>query len=299
MRTLNFHTKQFQIPSTLNEINGQQLSKIMHIVSTITDDQKAAWLIVLTILNVRKRLWLKWFFFVNEYWKPFLGNTLGFNVTAFQMDEIDMEEVLKVSDFLYSTESQLTQNLFPVVKTRLFQKLVGPENQLRNLLFRQYRYADTRFLMYVKTNETKYLHDLIATIYARPHERYDLPDFNEENRQSRRQKIAAQLPTATKLCILLFYQGCRQSLIDKHANIFPKPKSADPDAKPKEHTLTYREILKNNETFEAVLLRYAKNPVELQIIDTAPVWDVFKKLDADLLNDRKEREALARINRKN
>jgi len=291
MTTLTLHTRTITVPTSLNELSARQLIGITGIITTTPDPYRAGWLIILALLNIQQRFWLRWFFLLNYYIKPFLGR-IGFNVVCYQLSDDNLDELLLVSDFLYNDPKPLTTNLLPTLHVRQHYykrtKLYGFADEFTDLTFKDFRFAETRFLLYLKTKSTDHLNALIAVLYTTA-PRNGSNQHLANKPLAERETLAARLPLPVKLSILQTYQGCRQHLSEQHKNVFP-PKRTDPDKPPKE--LTYKDVLTQNKAWEETITQYATNPVQMDAIDTAPLWNVLKKLDYDIAQAKKQKAEL-------
>lgn len=291
MTTLTLHNRTIDVPTHLNELSAKQLIEVTSIITTQPDPHRAAWLIILSLLNIQELVWLRLFFLLNYYIKPFFGK-IGFNVVCYQLDDDALDELLLVSEFLYTDDQPLTVNLLPViqVKTGWFNKvkLYGFFDELADFTFKDFRFAETRFLLYLKTKEEKYLNALLAVLYSTT-PRNGTTTHLEAKATDHREQLVARLPMPTKLAILQIYQGCRQHLTTSHKFVFP-PKRQDPD-KPNK-PLTYKDVLTQSQAWEETITQYATNPVEMEAIDQTPLWNVMKKLNYDIDKAKKQAAAL-------
>lgn len=151
----------------------------------------------------------------------------------------ELYELLKLVDWVYE-KFDLVKNMQPVIGIDgdIYQ---GPADDLANLRWGEWVFADTNFVQYARTKEVGYLDNLIATIY-RPagigaefdpgstnYRGDNREKFNGNNLASRLQVIS-KLPFIEKQGIYLFFMSCRWQLILAHPHVFPQPK---PGEKPK------------------------------------------------------------------
>ncbi len=133
--------------------------------------------------------------------------------------------------------SKLTKNLLPEIK-HAGTVFHGPSDGLTNLCMNEYIHAETNFYKFCKTSEEKYLDKLIAIIY-RPRNKKSNPDaidytgdlrlpFNDFLTE-RYTALLKSLNPATKYAIFIFYQGCKNFLINKFPNVYSGGSSSDDD----------------------------------------------------------------------
>jgi hypothetical protein len=115
--------------------------------------------------------------------------------------------------------------------------LFGPLDNFRNLRFAEFIFADTYFLRYLQCGyDEQQLDNLVAVLY-RPQRRGYNPtapdyqgdrrqDFNEHHVAARAALIGRRVPHHVKWAVLLWYQGCRQSLERTFPYVFTEGNTA-------------------------------------------------------------------------
>ncbi|MND84261.1 hypothetical protein D3C80_761490 [compost metagenome] len=158
----------------------------------------------------------------------------------------DVHSMLFVTDFLFE-KLDLTTNLIPVVKAG-GKEYHGPKDELENLTFIEWCFADSYFERYVflKKQEqqdpaNEYLDKFLAVLYRPKKQSYDplaidhdgdiRVRFNE-NLIKERAKDMNYLPCHIRDGIVLWYMSCRQKIENDHPHIFPQKKKisgSEPD----------------------------------------------------------------------
>lgn len=125
--------------------------------------------------------------------------------------------------------TDLTIQLLPKYK-----KFYGPDSNFGNLSMVEFHYAESAYSELVATKDEKYLVELIAVLYREGKKNYDYKrNIEGDCRQAFShglfeygQKKIKQWPKDVKLAILLWYDGCRQTLIKSFPEIYPKTNKA-------------------------------------------------------------------------
>lgn len=150
----------------------------------------------------------------------------------------ELYDLLLLVDWVYS-QMDLVKNMQPVIQAG--QTFYGPADEMANLRWGEWIFADSNFVQYAKTKDEKYLDALIATIYrptgygpeyvpTSPRYRGDNRERFNSNNIDYRIKLISQMPLIEKQGIYLFFLSCRWQLILSHPHVFPQPK---PGTKPK------------------------------------------------------------------
>ena len=111
--------------------------------------------------------------------------------------------------------------------TFLLKKYYGPANRLSNLTINEYRVTELYYQLFIKQNDVKHLHYLIATLY-RPKRgeviKNDVRADYNEYQMARRAKYFKWLPASLKYATLFNYEGCRYYIQDhpKFKKLFKK-----------------------------------------------------------------------------
>lgn len=151
----------------------------------------------------------------------------------------------KVCDFFL--ETFLTKNPFQMLRDGK-EKLFGPADKFQNIRIEEYFYADTLYMAYKKENNVEYLDRLVATLYRPIKAKLDMnsPEYDGDRRQPfnehlmvKRAEGLSKLPLLTKMVIFIWYEGCRQWLVETYALLFETTGDGAPVAlKPREELVT-------------------------------------------------------------
>lgn len=207
METLQIGTFTRQVPSTWHELSRKQLLRLLpEVYAKPTPDRRLRLLAALS-----------------GYPLPLLAG----------LAPVVLGQLLPLTDWLASDQHRLTDQLLPTlaVTRRAGQHTTwhGPLGQLRNLLFGEFMFADTFFVLYCQHGQAHLLDQFLTVLYrpARPDADPDAPDwtgdvrlpFNEHQLERRTPKVA-KVPHIQKLAVLTWYQGCRAQLADEFPDVF-------------------------------------------------------------------------------
>ncbi len=123
-------------------------------------------------------------------------------------------------DFLFK-EVTLTKNLLPVIGTG-WRKWVGPSDAMMNCTFGEFTMANSLLDAFYKTNEPKYLDEMVAVLY-RPRKRFWFIRKGFTDNQNPRQRLAIRsletrckrmsaVDYSIKYSVFLFFSGVLNSL---------------------------------------------------------------------------------------
>ena len=115
-----------------------------------------------------------------------------------------------------------------------YKNFYGPDSDFGNLSMVEFHYAEMAYCELVLTKDEKHLIELIAVLYREGKDGYDYKrnidgDFRKTFSYGLfeyGQKKIAKWPKDVKLAILLWYDGCRQSLVKGYPDIYPKKEKA-------------------------------------------------------------------------
>ncbi|MGI4871455.1 MAG: hypothetical protein ACRYFX_09790 [Janthinobacterium lividum] len=209
METLQIGTVVKQVPSTWNELRRRQLLQVLAELYSAPDPAQR--LRLLSLLTGFRPLVL----------------------TALPMDVL--AQLLPLTDWLTSAAHLLTEQLLPTLHLpgrHVSERPTtwhGPLGQFRNLLFGEFIFADTFFVLYCLHRRPEYLDQFLATLY-RPARRDASParadwtgdvrlPFNEHQLEARTPRVAP-LPTLEKLAVVTWYRGCRAQLAQEFPDVF-------------------------------------------------------------------------------
>lgn len=137
-------------------------------------------------------------------------------------------ELTQTLSFL-TDKNELTKNV--IGSFRLFlTRYHGPSSRLSNLTISEYRRTELYYQLWHKTTDGQYLDLLAATLFRPKGNQHPDDDVRapivELDLQKRASRFKWLNPTI-RHSILLFYEGCRFYVIDKHPKIFKSSKKED------------------------------------------------------------------------
>jgi len=151
-------------------------------------------------------------------------------------------QLLHLGEWVESEQHRLTAQLLPTIRIpgrHVAERRTtwhGPRESFRNLLFGEFMFADTFFVLYCLQGKVEFLDNFLTVLYrpARRDASPDRPDwngdvrlaFNEHQLETRTPRVAP-LPALEKLAVLTWYRGCRAQLADEFPDVFV---AADEDA---------------------------------------------------------------------
>jgi hypothetical protein len=207
METLQIGTFTRQVPSTWDELSRRQLLRLLpEVYAPARPDRRLRLLAALS-----------------GYPLPLLAG----------LSPDILGQLLPLTAWLASDKHRLTEQLLPTLsvagQTVRAATWHGPLGQLRNLLFGEFMFADTFFVLYCLHGQAKFLDQFLTVLYrpARPDADPDAPDwtgdvrlpFNEHQLERRATRVA-RVPQAQKLAVLTWYRGCRAQLADEFPDVF-------------------------------------------------------------------------------
>lgn len=151
------------------------------------------------------------------------GNTLSNKKKRVDLlAKLQNEELYRLTELTNFIFEANTLTVCPIqsIKT-LFTKLVAPNDKLGNLTAFEFAFADAFFMKYIDNSDIFQLDLMIATLY-RPLR------WSGRRKAFDKDKIESYLPAVQKLSyaekqsILLWYQGCRITIIEDNRALFSK-----------------------------------------------------------------------------
>jgi len=213
METLQIGNTTKQVPSTWNEMRRQQLLPIL--AELYAPERPGRRLRLLALLT--------------GFPLPLLGT----------QPVVVLAQLLPLTDFLFSEEHLLTAQLLPTLRVlgrrwRRQSTWHGPREYLRNLLFGEFMFADTFFVLYSQHHQVEHLDKFLTVLYrpAQPELDVNHPDwkgdvrvrFNEHQLDARTPRVA-RVPAIEKLAVLTWYRGCRAQLAQEFPDVFTAAES--------------------------------------------------------------------------
>jgi hypothetical protein len=292
MKTVFLNKTAIHFPSDLNECTPRQLELMM----TLTHQKMGIHLAKFNLLMgfFRHNWALLWLFFKNDIVIPCLDFiTFGkFTFTQNTLTEAQLIDLLRISsEFIQDKETYLTKQLFPKIQLQKSwhfwtrKTLYGPQDELQNILFKEFIPLDFMYLMYIKTREVSYLNKLCAILY-RPCNQA----FIDDESINQRAELMNHLAITKRLAIFEFVHGCRQSFINKYEYLFPKKNS---DGTEKEE-FTLDSIINQYHTWQAVPAEFADKPDEINTQENVKLHTVLRFLNHKAKKNEELKEELAR-----
>jgi hypothetical protein len=217
METLQIGAITKKVPATWNELTRKQLLRVL--AELYADPKPGRGLRLLHLLS--------------GFPLPLLGT----------QPVVVLAQLLPLTHWVDSEKHRLTEQLLPTIRiagrhvSELATTWHGPRGQFCNLLFGEFLFADTFFVLFTLHGKADLL-DKFLTVLYRPArrgasaERDDwtgdvrLP-FNEHQLETRTPRVA-QVALHEKLAVLTWYRGCRAQLGQEFPDVFV---AADEDAK--------------------------------------------------------------------
>jgi len=144
-------------------------------------------------------------------------------------------QLLHLAEWVESEQHRLTAQLLPTIRIpgrHVAERPTtwhGPRESFRNLLFGEFMFADTFFVLYCLHGRPELLDNFLTVLY-RPAKRDASPErpdwngdvrlpFNEHQLETRTPRVAP-LPPLEKLAVLTWYRGCRAQLATEFPDVF-------------------------------------------------------------------------------
>lgn len=242
MNQLHINQHTLTLPSNINDLNRRQLLDVADIVQNKTEGIKALWLLFLSLLgqkyNLKQQLWALWHIylkpaFVKSWVGKFLFVFIGFDVTLIHFTNEQLYDCINTyTDFLFNDKSPLITQRFKKIRIGIHQ-LVGPDDALEGITFAQWREAEEQYYLYATTQDPTALNRLLAVLwYQTATQRLwswllNRPISVSEATLQRRSLQIAKLPVKYRLAMLLYFQGCKELIVDSHKHFFVRKKKKD------------------------------------------------------------------------
>lgn len=225
MTTLTINDSHFNLPTTWNELTGEQILRVAELASLkITPSNfKLMVLLAVTGLKVVEDDPVNIDGMPHYYLKCYNKNV---HLVSVQ----DIEACTRRLDFMFEKEvkglnekwvlnSWVTKNIIGEVKHD-GHLLYGPSDNLTNITTEEYIRCEVSFYKYHEKHRPEYLNDLFAALWrpAGGNNSTDIREAYDDGIVISRAKTLSKVPFKYKMAVLLFYTGCRKSLMSKFKN---------------------------------------------------------------------------------
>lgn len=151
-----------------------------------------------------------------------------------KMAKVNKEQMLLLADlanFIFPLKDiELTKNLLPKIRNRGVW-IYGPNQLLSNISLEEFAFADKYFLNFMKAasaeDKENALTKLVACLYRNKKFYISNENFKGDNRINFNSYLIDNLTVkyksislVEKLCVLMFYWGCRNELVKLYPNVF-------------------------------------------------------------------------------
>lgn len=250
MHTIHLYSTAYPIPSRWDELTRLQLHWIAWLQRTPRHGvalTKLFFFILTMSLPFWKRIRLQWFYLVQA-------------TTAERGDFLILVEN-------FHTHRSFTSQKLPYIRINRLNLggysvlLRGPEDRMANSTLWEFIQAEKHYLAHLKSHRTPdighpttpHLDSLIAVLYRQldPSKSTDtdidsriaLTDAGTRSRTA----LISRMPIENKLIVLLYFEGCRNFIIQAFPRIFPKPTEDSPKSpqakQPKSPTAAWVELI--------------------------------------------------------
>jgi hypothetical protein len=198
----------YHIPDSYNELTRDQLIKLAPLL-TRKDEPGVIGLQVLQVLLQLSKV--KFFFLDTEV----------------------KEQLLPFTAWVFE-KNNLTKQIIPVYSHWL-NSYWGPKSDFDNITLSEYHCTEIYYAMLLQDKKPEALDALISVLYRKSKPGYDFKkdpdgdcrrDFNEHEIEYWSKKVSS-LPSDLKQAILLWYDGCRESLVQLYPAVFRPSDSAE------------------------------------------------------------------------
>lgn len=211
-----------QVPGKWHELSHSQFVHIAYILHEVTNINYARLLLIITIVQPRRYLWLCWH--------------LLFRVNQKERENLISEWLLLI-EFLFDKAPEIKIN--PIKKVRVWHKcrlstLYGPPDIGNKMTFMELIKADTYYLLYRQSyanlpKRIEALNKLVAVLYREKQKIYEPTKWNGDFRHAYNDAIVdyyvpmvAKMPLAKKYAIVMWYDSIRRKRAARFPSVFPE-----------------------------------------------------------------------------
>ncbi|MCX2473574.1 hypothetical protein OQZ33_04435 [Pedobacter sp. MC2016-05] len=199
MNIIQIENKSYTCPDKWTEMEAWQLLIWMKIISRNIERTHAFAFAVMLFYKIKKRT----FFKLNAAQQVQLKNTLQFLAEG----------------------NKLFKWVIPIVKPFFWIKHFGPSDRLATSTIQEFRFAETYYLAFQKTQNQAFIDQLIAALYREKGFNNLKMDCRVQISQLLINTTAGKmkrLDKATRAAIVFNYEGCREYIFHKYPTIFKK-----------------------------------------------------------------------------
>ncbi|MGI4760595.1 MAG: hypothetical protein ACRYF0_07815 [Janthinobacterium lividum] len=150
--------------------------------------------------------------------------------TLLRLTSVQLLGIFWLTDFLLVAPVTRTLVVAPVLRPVWWRSaFYAPADELANVSFLEFAFADAYFVAYCGTREAQWLDQLLGTLYRPQRAGYNpraadyagdrRAPFNENLIEQHAGRLA-RLPQATKLLVFTWYRGCRHALEQRYPHVF-------------------------------------------------------------------------------
>lgn len=272
MITHYLNGRQYQLPSTWNELSREQLLRAVHVLFKPATEPELQARLIPVLLEL-----YRW-------------HTPGRTWRFIKMPLLEVDEFRAHTNFLLQGQAQLTKQLLPTIRP-LLRTWYGPGDYLNGLTFAEWIEAESALFYYHLTKKEDFLNRLVAVLYRPGQTRKPNPVTGDrrppyvQHEVAARAKLAGRLSMATRQAVLIYYDSCRQVII----NNYPEAFSAGDDDEQ-----TQRAPASPAPAYLRILRELAGSPDKFEVMGQQPAGNIF----FDLAERVKQAEALAKAREK-
>ncbi|WP_460444307.1 hypothetical protein, partial [Amycolatopsis magusensis] len=205
--------EKIMVPGTWEELEPSQMLALVPLLQARKPASETRLRVLLILLKLKSRLHLQ---------RTFRG-----------VSAEGLLDMLLLTDFLFEAPRILTQK-FPRIG-----ELHGPKDALSGTVFIEFIRAEKHYLQFSKTADPEQLDRMVAVLWreADPKKKAgDLRARYTDDTLPHRLKVIASWPLAQKMSLYLWFDSCRQQLVQTFPLVFPKTaqkQEFNPLARPK------------------------------------------------------------------
>lgn len=210
MQDIFYNKKMYVIPDNWNELSGKQLVKVMGILNAHNLKPEVAELAILKVL-------------------------MGINAIKFGLLNNDLKaRLLPYIQWVANEDLNLTEIILHSHRKNIFcKKLYAPQSEFNNLLMVEFHYTEVAYHSLTEADNIDSLNELVAILYRTGKANYNYKrnvggdvriEFIDAD-IAYHKAIVSKWKLPVKQAILLWYNGCRQLLIEEYPLVYDGKKN--------------------------------------------------------------------------